>query len=293
MKLNHLIPASLLLVMMPFVSCGDDNEGDSPSNDNNDINKDKAQPDNNEMFDNHEYVDLDLPSGILWSTMNVGATKPEECGDYFAWGETAPKEEYNIYTYKWIVHIFNDRLPNKSIDSLFVLTKYTGQLEDLYNHNIENQSYFSTVYGGETDRYTDYIMADKFDNLFTLLPENDAATVNWGKMWRTPTDDEWKELIDNCRCTRTELNGIGGFRIRGKNGNSIFLPDAYYKNDKEINYNASCEGGNIGPGWYWSSSLYFSDLREAFFLGFGKNGHIEDGYVNERWKGLSIRPVRK
>lgn len=40
------------------------------------------------MIDGHEYVDLGLPSGRLWATCNVGATKPEEYGDYFAWGET-------------------------------------------------------------------------------------------------------------------------------------------------------------------------------------------------------------
>ena len=49
----------------------------------------------------HEYVDLGLPSGTLWATCNVGASVPEEYGDYFAWGETAPKDEYYWYNYKW------------------------------------------------------------------------------------------------------------------------------------------------------------------------------------------------
>lgn len=49
----------------------------------------------------HEYVDLGLPSGTLWATCNVGATKPEEYGDYFAWGEVKPKDEYSRETYKW------------------------------------------------------------------------------------------------------------------------------------------------------------------------------------------------
>ena len=49
----------------------------------------------------HEYVDLGLPSGTLWAKCNVGATKPEEYGDYFAWGETGPKKEYNWKTYKF------------------------------------------------------------------------------------------------------------------------------------------------------------------------------------------------
>ena len=49
----------------------------------------------------HEWVDLGLPSGTLWATMNVGANNPEDYGDYFAWGETEPKEVYNWETYKW------------------------------------------------------------------------------------------------------------------------------------------------------------------------------------------------
>ena len=49
----------------------------------------------------HDYVDLALPSGLLWATMNVGANRPEECGSYFAWGETSPKSEYSWTTYKY------------------------------------------------------------------------------------------------------------------------------------------------------------------------------------------------
>ena len=51
--------------------------------------------------DNHEWVDLGLPSGTLWATCNLGANSPEEYGDYFAWGETEPKDVYNWSTYKW------------------------------------------------------------------------------------------------------------------------------------------------------------------------------------------------
>ncbi|MBR4828363.1 MAG: hypothetical protein IKZ92_00985 [Muribaculaceae bacterium] len=50
--------------------------------------------------DDHEYVDLGLPSGTLWATMNIGANAPEEFGDYFAWGETEPKDDYSWTTYK-------------------------------------------------------------------------------------------------------------------------------------------------------------------------------------------------
>ena len=47
----------------------------------------------------HEYVDLGL--SVKWATCNVGANKPEDYGDYFAWGETKPKTTYNWSTYKW------------------------------------------------------------------------------------------------------------------------------------------------------------------------------------------------
>ena len=54
---------------------------------------------------NHEYVDLGL--SVKWATCNVGATKPEEYGDYFAWGETQPKDYYDWSTYKWCNGSYN------------------------------------------------------------------------------------------------------------------------------------------------------------------------------------------
>ena len=62
----------------------------------------------NAIASQHEYVDLGLPSGTLWATVNVGANNPEDYGNYFAWGETEPKEVYDWSTYKWIDN--NDKL---------------------------------------------------------------------------------------------------------------------------------------------------------------------------------------
>lgn len=53
------------------------------------------------LIDGHEFVDLGLPSGVKWATCNVGASSPEEKGDYFSWGETQSKTEYSWSTYKW------------------------------------------------------------------------------------------------------------------------------------------------------------------------------------------------
>lgn len=51
------------------------------------------------VYNNHEYVDLGLPSGVKWGTCNVGAGSATETGDYFAWGETKPKSDYSWMTY--------------------------------------------------------------------------------------------------------------------------------------------------------------------------------------------------
>lgn len=87
------------IVMALFVSCKKENAvpsggGDTP------------------IPTTHEYVDLGLPSGLLWATCNVGADSPEDYGDYFAWGETTPKDNYDLSTYKW------------SNDDCTILSKY-------------------------------------------------------------------------------------------------------------------------------------------------------------------------
>lgn len=59
-----------------------------------------------------EAIDLGLPSGIKWASFNLGATAPEDYGDYYAWGEIEPKSYYHWSTYNW------------SNGSLETLTKY-------------------------------------------------------------------------------------------------------------------------------------------------------------------------
>lgn len=137
-------------------------------------------------------VDLDLPSGIKWATCNVGAEKPEDYGNYYAWGEVLPKEDYSWETYKYANGDYNK------------LTKYCNKESSGDN--------------GFTDSKT------------TLEPEDDAARVNWGGSWRMPTHKEWMELIDSCNWTWTTQDGIYGYQITSKtNSNSIFLPSAGYR----------------------------------------------------------------
>lgn len=191
------------------------------------------------------YVDLGLPSGTLWATFNVGAHVPEEYGSYYAWGETQAKTTYDRSTYKYC-------------------NGYTGKLTKYCN----NSSY---GYQGFTD------------NLTTLLPEDDAATVNWGGEWRMPTQAEWQELSQNTESTWTTQNGIYGRLVTASNGNSLFLPAGGYYSGSDL-YKVNSEG------YYWSSSLYTGqpELSTRFIItSFGLG--TSNGY---RTNGISVRAVR-
>lgn len=142
-----------------------------------------------------EYVDLGLPSGLLWAVTNVGAKRAEDYGDYFAWGETVPKSDYSWETYKYA---------NGSGKSL---TKYC----------------------------TDVTYGD-VDNKEQLKEEDDAATMNWGKPWRTPTLVETQELITYCSWAKTTQKGVNGYSVTGPNGNSIFLPSTGVKQYNGTSY---------------------------------------------------------
>ncbi len=149
----------------------------------------------------HDYVDLGLPSGTLWATCNVGADTPEGYGNYFAWGETQPKNYYEWSTY------------NYSYGSHTTITKYC------YNSNYG--------YNGFTD------------NLTTLESSDDAATANWGTGWRMPTEADWRELMNNTTCTWTTQNGVNGRLFTAANGNSIFIPAAGCRYGNGLNYAGS------------------------------------------------------
>ncbi|MBR3492772.1 MAG: leucine-rich repeat protein [Bacteroidales bacterium] len=193
----------------------------------------------------NDYVDLGLPSGLLWATCNVGADSPEDYGDYFAWGETTPKDVYNWDTYQYCM------------GSSSTLTKYCN-----------NSSY---GYEGFTD------------DLTTLLPEDDAATANWGSGWRMPTDEEWQELYNNTTVTWTTQNGVSGRLFTAANGNSLFLPAAGYRYDSSLQYAGS-------RGDYWSSSLYAGSPYRAWYFYFGSGDcNVSSGY---RGYGRGVRPVR-
>lgn len=226
-----------------------------------------------ELHYGHEYVDLGLPSGTKWATCNVGATNPEDYGDYFAWGEIEPyyteghaqdnpcsnwktgKTGYNYSSYKWCN------------GDQYTLTKYCSN------------SNFGTV-----------------DNKTVLDLEDDAAHVNWGGNWRMPTYEEVIELQDNCTWTWKAENGVYGLEITGTNGNWIFLPYAGYRN----NTNLTLRLLNTDTGTYWSSTLSSSGHRYAqYFTVTDRIDYYDDSRgtlsysTSDRNNGYSVRPVTK
>ena len=84
---------------MLFGGGSDDAVVKDSANKKDSVNKEITVAEN--TINGHECVDLGLPSGTKWATCNVGADKPEEFGNHYAWGETETKEDYSWSTYKW------------------------------------------------------------------------------------------------------------------------------------------------------------------------------------------------
>ena len=185
----------------------------------------------------HEYVDLGL--SVKWATMNIGANAPEEYGDYFAWGETTPK---NIYSWNYAWNFGTD----PTGDDLY-LSKYCT----------------NSKYG-------------KVDNKVVLDLEDDAAHVNWGGTWRMPTYKEFDELMTTCTWEWTTLNDVNGFNVTGPNGNSIFLPAAGYHYDNMFSgavvsgyyWSSSLSTDDARFGWSMDfSDGYFTMCEETRYYG--------------------------
>jgi hypothetical protein len=121
------------------------------------------------------------------------------------------------------------------------------------------------------------------DEKLELEPEDDAASVNWGDSWRTPTIAQWKELKNECTSTWTTQNGVNGRIIVGPNGNSIFLPvTGYYA------YTTYYSGNNYG--YYWSRTL---DTGYSYFVKMAYcNSNTLDTSTGNRYQGNAIRAVR-
>ncbi len=211
-----------------------------------------------------EWVDLGLPSGLKWATCNIGASKPEEYGDYFAWGETEPYYE--------IGHAQSDSPVWKAGCELgYSWPSYVFEL--------------GTDWYGPFSKYVSKPSCGTVDNKTILDPDDDAASVVLGDGWRMPTAEDWTELMENCDWIWTTYNNVPGFRVNSLKASDsnkrIFLPAAGYRYGVKLN-------DLYTVGHYWSSYRHIDDRAVYFNFSYrnviGNNG-------TERCGGLSIRPV--
>lgn len=192
---------------------------------------------------------VDLGLSVLWADMNVGAKAPEQSGYFYAWGEVSPVPDVPVdwETYKWCYN--------------FSLTKYCTKRKNGAN------------------RYV--------DNLTTLQPCDDAATVRWGSKWRIPTADELQELCDKCTWEWTTVNGQNGNRVTGPNGNSIFLPATGMYNYS--GYDLALSGNS---GYIWSSTLNPENPDCTSSLRYRSTDNQVQHGTTRRHVGITIRPVQ-
>ena len=208
-----------------------------------------------------EYVDLDLPSGNLWATANIGATNSDTSiswyGGYFAWGEVAQHEGWpedkTSHPYNWNEYQYAVSDDNE-------LTKYCN----------------NSIYG-----YNGYT-----DSLTELETSDDVVHAVYGENWKMPSQDDFQELIDE---TNNEwvtnyqgISGLNGYVFRGNN-QELFLPAAGH-----------CSSSNLRmvgvEGYYWSSSLDVNETFSAQRLYF--KVEVTSMSSIDRFGGFTVRPVR-
>ena len=147
-------------------------------------------PPPNPNFNGYDYVDLGLPSGTLWATMNVGASKPSDYGLYFQWGDTSG---------------------------------YTADQVGTGEGKKKFASDWSDYKWGTYQNFTKYTVSGAILEL-----EDDAAHVHMGGDWHMPTPEQIKELIDNTTTAWTTSDVVSGMTFASKNdtSKSIFIPAA-------------------------------------------------------------------
>ncbi len=167
-----------------------------------------------------EAVDLGL--SVKWASFNLGASKPEEYGKYYAWAGTTGYASSESHDFSW------------------ANTPYCTDPS-----NPTNSSSWSSYNTGDAGLWS-------FD---------DAATVNLGDSWRMPTHKEWQDLYNECTWTWTTLNGVNGYKVSSKkNNNSIFLPAAGYRYGTSYAYVGS--DGLYWSSQVYSSGVYSAwDMR--------------------------------
>ena len=240
---------AMAIGLFVFTACETD-----PTTKSGDLNTDVP---NTQEPEQEVYVDLGL--SVNWATCNLGATKPEEYGDFFMWGDVDPT--LKVY-YGWDSYKYCDGTKNS-------LTKYC------YDANYGKDGFV--------------------DNKTILDASDDAAAVILGGDWRMPTTAERDELLDETKCKweYVKVNGVLGAKItskvKGYEDRSIFLPAAGWQ--REALQVAEGEGSTFWCSEVCTQTQYTDAPTNACALTFSYTQKM-CGYAWEtRFYGCSIRPV--
>ena len=202
----------------------------------------------------HDKVQL-WENGPYWATTNIGAENPEDYGYYFWWGD--------IIGYKFV--------------------------NDAWEASDGSTSNFSFESGNAPTYDIDPLKIGWISAEGVLVPEHDAAHVQWGGNWRMPTKQELDDLSNNCDWTSTTTNGVKGYVVRGKGAYvsaSIFLPAVGHGLETSLY-------GTGKYGSYWSSVPCSDNSSFAWSLHFFTGNGITYDYVYYcRYFGRPVRPVQ-
>ena len=186
-----------------------------------------APSENVDPYNGHEYVDLGL--SVKWATCNVGASKPEEYGDYFAWGETQPKTTYDWSTYKWCNGSYN------------TLTKYN------------NSSSYGTVDNKTQLELSDDAARANWGGSWRMPTDAELTELREQCTWT------WT--------TQNGVNGYKV--TSKKNGNSIFLPAAGCRRDGSLYGAGSgglyCSGSLLMDSPRYAYYLHFGSVNVGWY----------------------------
>ena len=211
-------------------------------------------------------------NGPYWAECNVGATKPEEYGYYFWWGDTVG--------YTWSGGTWRDYGWGDGSGCYDGVTWVSSTGQRMGSSPFVYDSCPTHAKDRMTLRSEGWI-----DATGNLVAAHDAATAHLGSPWRMPTVNEVSALTNNCTTTWITTNGVSGRLVTGKGdyaNRSIFLPAAGYG-----------YGPNLGlpgsDGGYWSSTSSI-DSGIAPIIRFRSGYFSQTSYV--RYHGQSVRPVR-
>jgi len=159
------------------------------------------------------WVDLGLPSGILWAKYNVGAKSPEEYGGYYAWGETYTKNYYELDNYKYasIINYINNE-PVYSIE--YIGDDISGTIYDVAQKKWGNGARMPTISEGK--ELVENCKVQYFDNLFQVtgpngnniyFPSGGYYSKTNGGFWSSTLHNS--EIQDEAYCIYFEIDNNG------------------------------------------------------------------------------------